>query len=467
MHSSKVFSFALWFFLMVIQVCSAFEEIEHQHLLRFWNALTVDEQTQLLAQIKEIDSNTIFLQRKLIAQKEQTLGVLTSFKDFANRGSEANLKIGKQLISEGKVGCLIVAGGQGSRLNCEGPKGLFPITSIKKKSLFQLFCERVLAASKQAKRPLFLAIMTSPVNHKETVKNFEENHFFGLDSTQVFFFSQDEIPLLDQTGNLFLESPSKIASGPDGNAASLKYFVEKGIWSKWYREGVRYLNYVHIDNPLADPFDAELSGFHHVEQSDVVMKCISRNDPLEKLGVILKKDNILSVVEYSEIAPSERDAREPDGSLKHLCGNISIFSFKMDFVREVAMNYDQLPFHKAWKAVKYLTPEGKTKMADKPMAWKFEKFIFDVLPFARSIKALLYPREECFAPLKNASGDDSIATVRPALEQYDRQVFFHISGMAPPLSKTFELDPQFYYPTPELLEKWKGLPLPDASYIDP
>lgn len=444
------------------------KEMGQEQILQCWNLLSTREQEDLLLQIDQLDVQTYFTQRRSINSDNQPEQNLTPFKDYHLSGSEEDLAVGKQLIAEGKVGCLIAAGGQGSRLGYDGPKGKFPATLVKKKSLFQLFAEKVLAASIQADRQLPLAIMTSSVNHEETVSFFEQNGFFGLEPAQVFFFSQGDLPFLNSQGNFFLETPSKIAAGPNGNAAALKHFVDKTIWVNWYEKGVRYLNYVQIDNPLADPFDAELAGFHHRHQPQLVIKCITRDNPLEKLGVVLRNHGEVQVIEYSEISPEERDARDTSCSLKHLCGNISLFSFKMDFIKEIAdQHYQHFPFHKAWKAVKYLAENGETKISEEAQAWKFEKFIFDLLPYATDVKALLYPREVCFAPLKNAKGSDSIVEVQAALQRYDRQTIAKITGIMPSVDKIFELSPQFYYPTQELLARWKGKPLPDQSYIEP
>jgi UDP-N-acetylglucosamine/UDP-N-acetylgalactosamine diphosphorylase len=455
--------------LSILMLCSvSLNAAPMQDIFPAWDSLSPVQQERLVFQLDKIDILSIEQQRALISQTSQPAGEISPFTDYVYQGSKENFLKGKQLLSEGKIGCLIVAGGQGSRLNVTGPKGLFPVTIIKQKSLFQLFAEKVAAASRQCNKELYMAIMTSPANHEETVQHFQDNDFFGLSRKQVFFFSQDEIPLLDANGHLFLETSEKIATGPDGNAASLKHFVEKGIWEQWNREGIRYLTYLHIDNPLADPFDAELVGFHHKEQCDAVIKCIIRKDPLEKIGILLKTDGKIGVVEYSEISQEERDARLDDGSFKHLCANIGLYSFSMDFIHVLAKEqYHKLPFHKAWKAVKYLTGDGQTIMAKEPMAWKFEKFIFDVLPYANGIKALLYPRESCFAPLKNAAGPDSLGEVQMALQAYDRELFFRITGTLPSLHHIFELDPQFYYPTEELLLRWKGRSIPEEPYILP
>ncbi len=445
------------------------EKINQQHLLHHWDELNSYEKKELSEQISRLDLPTFMAQQQTILNPLiDDSQVLTAFQDYEEAGSIADAELGKKMIAEGKVGCLIVAGGQGSRLGYEGPKGLYPVTIAKEKSLFQLFAERVAAAGKQVDRKLLMAIMTSSVNHAETVNYFEKERYFGLDPEQVFFFSQTDLPFLDAQGNLFLETPSKIAAGPDGNAASLKHFVEQDVWANWYAQGIRYLNYVHIDNALADPFDAELIGFHARQQADLVIKCIKRADPLEKVGVILKNHGNVQVIEYSEISDEERLARDAEGHLKHLCANISMFSFKMDFVKNIVDNvYLKFPFHKAWKAVKYLNEDGKTVTSSQPQAWKFEKFIFDLLPYAADVKALLYARAHCFAPLKNATGTDSITDVKKALQNFDKQTFRKLTQRDFTNDAIFELDPQFYYPTEALIEKWKDKELPLSLYILP
>ena len=436
-------------------------------LLQHWDKLTSQQQQQLLSQIKGIDPSTFHLQQSLLKEKKiPSIASFGSFQDYSKRGSIEDKALGKQLISEGKVGCLIVAGGQGSRLRFEGPKGLFPVTSVKHKSLFQLFAEKIHAAGVQAGRSLAFAVMTSPVNHAETVRAFEQHNYFGLKKEQVTFFPQEMLPLLDFEGNLFLETTSSIAEGPDGNGTALKHFVNHGIWEKWNKLGIEYLNFVLIDNALADPFDAELIGFHKRRKADVVIKCVERRNAEEKVGVLLKQDNKACVVEYSEIPEDDFKSVLSDGTLKYPLANVSLFSFSMDFVEKIATKYDrQIPFHKAFKAVKYLDQNGTTRMADAPMAWKYEKFIFDVLPFANNVNALLGLREESFAPLKNAYGQDTLADVQAALQKFDRKTFSEISGVEAPL-RAFELSPKFYYPTPDLFAKWKGKDLPEESYIE-
>ncbi len=443
-------------------------EMDPKTLLPNWDFLQARQKEEIMAQIEKIDLKELERQRSVIRQDEVSFPNLSVFTQYHKNSCIKDQEEGRKLISEGKVGCLIVAGGQGSRLSYRKPKGFYPVTLVKHKCLFQVFAEKILAAGHLAGRPLYLAIMTSSENHEETIEGFKENDYFGLSPDQLFFFSQKDLPLLDKNGNLFLETADSISMGPDGNASSIREFVASGIWDIWHKKGISYLNYMHVDNALSDPFDAELSGLHsNSPASDVIVKCIARDDPEEQLGVMFEINGKVGVVEYSEISTEERTSRNKDGSLLNLCANIGLYSFKMDFVHDVAScYYDQFPFHKALKSVKYLTPTGKTQKSEKPIAWKFEKFIFDLLPFAKNVKAIVYPRHECFAPLKNAEGNDSLLFVQRALQRKDREIFEKISGVSSS-SSVFELDPAFYYPTPELLQKWKGKALPDMPYVKP
>jgi UDP-N-acetylglucosamine/UDP-N-acetylgalactosamine diphosphorylase len=441
------------------------QAIDTAYQLNNFDCFDPEEKKQLLEQLAKIDIDTLVEQKKLLESPAQQLNEeWDSFLDYASVDSIADEEAGKKLIAEGRVGCLIVAGGQGSRLRFEGPKGMFPTSIIKQKSLFQIFAEKVLAAGKQAKRLLFLAIMTSPANHEETVKFFSDNQLFGLSSEQLSFFQQKELPLLTQEGNIFLESRSKISTGPDGNGGVFEQFVESGIWSKWQQSGVRYVNFILIDNPLADPFDAKLIAFHAARGLDVSIKCVPRKDPEEKVGIIVRKGNKVQVVEYSELSARERFAAKPSGDLKHVCANLSLFCFSMEFVKK--STEQRIPLHLALKSAKVLCADGVSRQSEKPQFWKFEKFIFDLLPMADKVGALLYAREDCFAPLKNFDGQDSLKTVQAALQEADRKAYQKVSGIAVSSDAPFELSQEFYYPTSEMLADWQGKSLPTQAYID-
>lgn len=360
-------------------------------------------------------------------------------------GSESDRIFGQKLISEGRMGCLILAGGQGTRLGADRPKGTFPVSVIKNKSLFQIFFEKTKAASKWAGRPLCIAVMTSPLNHEETVAFLKKHHWFGLSESQVFFFSQKMLPFLDVEGNYLLNDEGKKVEGPAGNGEALKDFYQSGIGEKWRQEGIEFLNVIPIDNPLADPFDAELCGFHARCKNEVTIKAVPRRFEEEKVGLIIEKRGKVKVIEYSELSEIQKKSTHP--------ANAGLFCFSMDFISKVLEV--ELPQHRSHKWVPSLSK----------MAWKSETYIFDLLEYADKIGVLLYPRKKAFAPLKESAGEFGLEGVQKALLASDRETYFQISGIMPS-EKKFELDQAFYYPTPELLKQWKGKPLPEQTYIE-
>lgn len=419
------------------------KQIDQEQLLRYWNDLTQIEKKELLSQIDTLDVPFFLEQRKVLSEvKQKVNSKIEAFNDYVQSGDVNNQKIGWQLISEGKVGCILMAGGQGSRLHFEGPKGMFPITPITKKSLFQFFAEKVVAAGKQAGKKLPLAIMTSPLNDLMTKQFFSDNHYFGLEKSQLFFFTQGILPYLDQQGKAFLEEKGKIAEGPNGNGYIFKYFSEQGIAKQWEELGVEYVTNIQIDNPLADPFDAELIGFHSKQSSEVTIKCAIRRSAEEKVGLVVKQEGRIRVIEYSEISDEERTAYNEKGLLKHLCANLSMFCFNLSFIYRIADK--KLPLHAAFKSTRHVTASGEVEKPKQPFAWKYETFIFDLLTFAKGVDVLLYPREECFAPLKNFSGEDSLETVQQALEKQAKRLFIQVTGREPP-SSPLELPMDFFY----------------------
>ncbi|ADI39130.1 putative UDP-N-acetylglucosamine pyrophosphorylase [Waddlia chondrophila 2032/99] len=441
----------------------AFEKLHsigQGHLIQDYDQLSKHQQQGLLEQIERLQIPVFRKQQLLLMPTPHSpIRFLDPVLNSAAYGENSWSEQGKGAIKQGLVGALLIAGGQGSRLRFNGPKGCFPVSVIKKKSLFQLFAEKTLAASIQANRPLPLAIMTSPLNTQATISYFENHRYFGLEASQVSFFAQELLPFLDDQGNLVPDPMGNIAEGPDGNGSCLRNFFDSGIWDIWYGSGVRLVNSVLIDNPLADPFDAELIGYHLDENADVVIKCTTREDPKEKVGLIAKHNDRIEIVEYTEVPEEVRNKKNDQGGLLYNLANLSLFSFSMDFIKSAA--HKDLPLHRARKSA----PTAKDPSPEKPNIWKFETFIFDTLQYATKIKTLIYPRDSSFSPLKNRNGRDSLETVQQALLQRDRKIFQQITGTKPP-DKPFELSQQFYYPTQEFAAQWAGKSFPNAGYIE-
>jgi UDP-N-acetylglucosamine/UDP-N-acetylgalactosamine diphosphorylase len=350
-------------------------------------------------------------------------------------GNSADRKRGEMLLRQCKVGCLILAGGQGTRLGFDGPKGSFPVSPIKGKSLFQLFFERAKAASLWSGHLLPLCIMTSALNHAQTVEFLQKHDYFGLPSSQVFFLEQEMLPILDDRAHWLLERPGKIAEAPDGNGHALRLFFKDGIWEKWQDSGIEYLNVIFVDNALADPFDPEFIGFTARCEADAALKAVERLSSDEKMGVLAEYDGRLKVIEYSEIATDVS---------QFTLSNTGMFCFSMAFIQRLYQELDvELPLHLARKKAQVLLGTSKGYVQEIAQVWKCERFIFDLLDHVRTSAVLMCPREKIYAPLKNASGEKSVETVKQALLLHDREIYRALTGLLPPAS-AFELDAAFY-----------------------
>ncbi len=438
------------------------KSIDQEHLVSHWEVLTEDEKTVLRKQITHLDPHFFRQQRELVFQKTETVRNYKPISKPPLLRTSSDSTLGKKIITEGKGGVIVLAGGQGSRVRCLGPKGCCEVTAVKKKTLFQLLAEKVYAAGKDVGRPLQMALMTSPLNHLQTRLYFANHDYFGLERSQVTFFEQQMWPLLDLEGNLFLEAPDQIAWGPNGNGGVFRQFVKAGIWAEWQNRGIEQINVIPIDNALADPFDYALFGFQARSNCDFAIKTAIKRDRDEKVGVLAEVDGKVAVIEYFEMGKNDRECLDEHGELVYRFANIGLYSVATSWVK--AIGTQPLPLHRAKKAFT-MWHGGKTVVSNVANSWKFEEFIFDLLSFAPNAEVLLCPREKCFAPLKNFSGDDSLKTVRKSLLDNDCAVFRDITGAEVPSDAIFELAPQFYYPTNELINKWKGKSFPNEEYV--
>ena len=358
---------------------------------------------------------------------------LTKFDEPSDQFYQEGIK----QISSGKVGCVVLAGGEGSRLGYSIPKALVPITLIRKKTLLQFICEKVQAASKTYGCDLDLAIMTSPSNHQAIEKYLQDNRFFGVKNVQLF--TQDTVPFLNEEKNWLYDAAGKVVAGPDGNGNVLHKLVQTGIAKKWKDKGIERVTVIPINNPLANPFDANLCGYHAIKSHDIAVKAIQHVDPNEKIGLLALRDRKTVVISYNlNTFPCDAPLAYTD----QLC-------FKMSFVEKP---YD-LPWSPEWKE------------HDKQMVWKFEKKLFDTLLFSSSTGVLLFPREDIYAPLTRKVGPDSFETVQGALLDFDKRLMGKLLGTPIP-DRPFELDSAFYYPTPQLVSRWQGKTFPMTDYIE-
>lgn len=369
-------------------------QLGQSHLLDGMQQLSSHEMQLFLAQLHKYNPRLLAEQRELVGKVQQPHPDDLPCHYFERSGNSQDYSRGEELVRQGKVGCLILAGGQGTRLGFDGPKGTIPVTPTTGKSLFQLFCERTGSAGKN----LPICIMTSCFNHKQTVEFFESHGHFGLNPSQVSFFKQGELPFVNDDGHWLLERSGKIAEGPDGNGHALRLFYDLGLWEKWNKAGVEYLNIIFVDNALADPFDPEFVGFTARHGVDAALKAVMRLSPDEKMGVLVERKGKLAVIEYSEV---------PSNGSEYPLSSTGMFCLSMQFIQYLCGTLKaEFPLHLARK---------QANLGGDMHIWKCERFIFDLLAFARSSAVFVCPREKIYAPLKNATGDKSLETVKKAL----------------------------------------------------
>jgi UDP-N-acetylglucosamine/UDP-N-acetylgalactosamine diphosphorylase len=327
-------------------------------------------------------------------------------------------QLGEELIASGKTAFLTPAGGQSTRLGWDGPKGCFPISPIRKASLFQIFAEKILAARRRYRVGLRWCIMTSPLNHSQTLEFFSAHGFFGLPAEEVTLFPQGLLPSLTPEGRLLLAPDGGLARSPTGHGGILEAMADAGLTRSLLEAGVEELFYFQVDNPLVRLPDPHFAGWQRLRGSELSSKVVPKDYPEERLGVPGLLDGRPGIVEYSDLDPGRMRARAPGGGLEFSHGSIAIHLLSTAFAARVPL---PLPLHLARKRVQCLVPRAGGATVEQRKAVKFESFIFDAIPLAASPQFVETSREEEFAPLKNASGPDSITTCTAGMiEQHSR-----------------------------------------------
>ena len=400
-------------------------------LLRFWNELSAAEKDELAGQIEAIDFPEMTnLIRDYVLSKPKTaipddLGPAPYFPLKPRDAEQAALykraaERGVELLKAGKVSCLTVAGGQGTRLGFDGPKGTYPIGPVTGRPLFAYFAESIRRAGEKFGRPLTWYIMTSLLNREATEAFFKENGFFGLAPEQVFFFTQGTMPACGYDGKLLLASKSSLSLSPDGHGGTLLALRKSGALDRMAAEGVEYLSYFQVDNPLVPVVSPLFLGLHDLEQSEMSAIMLAKTGPFEKLGNFCVTNGRLEIIEYSDLPAALAESRNPDGSLRFIAGSPAIHMISRSFIEQLTAGGSlKLPWHRADKKVPYVDDTGCLIKPDAPNAVKLESFIFDAMPLAKRTMVLEGDRSSVFAPTKNPTGVDSVESCREMLIERD------------------------------------------------
>lgn len=452
-------------------------QFDQEHVLADWNQLPAGQRRLLVAQLEAIDLEEL---QRLYQARDRCQGLPDwqhleplAYQDADQAMAEEVLARARQALRQGQVAVLVAAGGQGSRLGFEHPKGMFAIGPVTKKSLFQIHAEKVLALQRRHLAPLPFLIMTSPATHEETLAFFAAHAYFGLPADEVWFFCQGTMPALDlATGRLLLEGPGRLFLSPNGHGGALTGLAQSGLLERMLDRGISTLFYFQVDNPLVQIADPTFLGLHLQHQAEVSNKVVVKEGAAEKLGNFVLMDGRLTIVEYSDLPATLAQQVDERGRLRLWAGSPAIHLFDLGFLRRLTRDADQLPWHLARKKVPCLDAGGQPCWPSQENALKFERFIFDVLPLAWRWAVQAIHRRKEFAPLKNETGPDSPLAVQQAMSDLAADWLEQAGAIVPrrpdgSAAVAVEISPLFALDAEELAAKIpSGLRLEQATYFD-
>jgi UDP-N-acetylglucosamine/UDP-N-acetylgalactosamine diphosphorylase len=397
-----------------------------QHVLRFWDRLDDAGRSRLAAQVDSFDLERIDELVKTRALSDAPAPVLdvgpievTRLPQTAKERAaiERARRVGEEVLRQGRVGCLVVAGGQGTRLGVDVPKGTLPIGPVSGKSLFELHVEGVRALARNYRTRIPLLVMTSPVNDAATRDFFRKNNHFLLPEEDVVFFVQGVMPAVDFGGKLILDAPDHVSVSPNGHGGVMPALAESGVIGRMRKRGITDLFHWQVDNVLVKIAEPVFLGFHHETGSDMSSKVCRKRDAAEKVGVTAKRaDGRTAVVEYSDLSAEQAGRTESDGSLTFWAGNLCIYWYTVDFAEKIGRGAS-LPFHLARKKIPSVDREGARVEPAEPNGIKFETFVFDAFPQADKTFIMELDRAQEFAPVKNLTGADSVDSAQQAMTE--------------------------------------------------
>ncbi len=419
-----------------------------EQVLAHWQRLKPAERKSLLEQIAAIDFKAVKrcaamltneLAGKSAAAKKgrPTAPKVAELKGAARERAHA---AGVKELKAGKVGVILVAGGQGSRLGYDGPKGAYSIGPVTGASLFFFHARKVLALSVRYACRIPFYVMTSEANYDATVKHFEENDYFGLNEEDVKFFRQGMWPGMTDEGKIILDAPGHVFMSPDGHGGLITALKSSGSFADMKKRGVRTLFFFQVDNPMVEVADPAFIGLHVLEKSEYSLKLCAKRDPHEGLGMVVKRDGHYDMIEYTEMTEAMNTRRTKSGELYFKYGSPAIHAFDRAFLEREAAK--AMPLHLAHKKIPTVDDAGKVVKPTAANGWKFEKFIFDALADARNVACMAFDRADEFSPVKNAEGCDSPATCKADLQaKWRRQL--EQANIRVPEALPLEIDPVY------------------------
>ncbi len=392
------------------------EEKGQSHVMRGFDDLTEEQQKGLLAQIEAVDWKVIELAGK---QSKIPLGELSPLgavevSEIEKREGEFR-EAGLTAIREGKVAALLLAGGMGTRLGLDKPKGELNVGINRTLYIFQCLINNLMDVTREAGATVPLYIMTSEKNNDETIRFFEEHDYFGYPKEDVAFFVQEMAAAVDYDGKLLLEAPGRLATSPNGNGGWFSSLVKAGLLSDIHQRGVEWINIFAVDNVLQRIADPLFIGATILNGKVSGSKVVRKVDAYEKMGVLCLEDGRPSVVEYYEMSKDMAESTDEAGNLRYAFGVILNYLFRVDKLEEIVER--ELPVHVVEKKIPYLAEDGTLVKPEEPNGYKFETLVVDMIRMMDNNLPFEVVREREFAPIKNLHGVDSLDSARELLQK--------------------------------------------------
>lgn len=406
----------------LIEVERKLKKYGQEHLLNGYSKLDETKQKRLLEQINNIDFNLINSLYENTKKKMHTDGsVIEPIQYYDKYKLNEQYKeleaIGEKAIKEGQLAVVTMAGGQGTRLGCNGPKGTYDIGLESHKSLFELLSDSIKDSEKKYNVSIPWFIMTSEENNEETVEFFEKHKFFGFEENKtIYFFKQGQLPMVDTEGKILIGEDGLIKEAADGHGGIFESLVKTKMTDEMRKMGIKWVFVGGVDNCLAKMVDPVFIGIAIDKNVTAVGKSIVKANPEEKVGVFCKKDGRPYVIEYSEISKEMAEEVDENGELKFGESHILCNLFALDSIER--MGNTPLPYHSAFKKATYIDRNGELVVPTGPNAYKFEAFLFDAFGELDNMVVLRGRREEEFAPVKNPDGVDSPETARKLYKDF-------------------------------------------------
>ena len=462
-----------------------YQSAGQEHVFQYWAELNDSQKEALLKRATEIDLAEInqLVHLHVTGESEAHQGFddldPAPYISLPDHGGDAvewekATEAGEAALRAGRVAAFTVAGGQGTRLGYDGPKGTFPVTPVTNKTLFQVFAEKIARSSEKygARIPWFL--LTSEINDAPTRAAFEENKFFGLNPDDVHFIVQGLVPAVDHEGKILLSDKGTITMTPDGHGGSLRALVRSGATAKMKEMGVDCISYFQVDNPLIPCVDPAFIGYHVLGDSELSSKMIPKAYPLEKVGHFCSRNGQFEVIEYSDLPEDKQQETTPDGELRFNAGSVAIHVFDRAFIERVGGGEAgaELPFHRADKKIPYVDKNGEKINPESPNGIKFEMFVFDALPLAENPVIIEGKRSQNFSPVKNAEGVDSPQTCKEDqlrmfagwLNAAGQEIETDETGLP---EVTFEISPRYAADQDDFLSQWVSkVPVTEGLVIE-